>query len=159
MYKVITLLIFILLISSCKFNLTGSLIKDPEVKKYTIKEENIMNNTNSTNRAQQSIIPKNIDAKKKDCNQTIKELKDQYIDLQIELGEIQSKKRKLAGEISYYQDSIYEQDKYHQKLAELEEAQEEYKEKKSELDDRVRAIKLLAEKCKIKVKLIKSGHD
>ena len=154
MYKVITLLIVILLISSCKYNITGSLIKDSdEAKKYTIKED-ILNTTNQTKQS-----PPKIEVKEKDCNQTIKELQDEYLDLQIEIDEIEGKRRILAGEIGYYQDAIYGEEKYKQKLEEFKKVKEEAKKLNDQLNDRVRAIKLLSEKCKIKVKILKAGYD
>ena len=151
-YTVLILLIILLIISSCKINLTGSLINDPEVKKYTVKEEQF-NQEEKTKELQENKI---VNAEQKDCNQTIKELSDDYVDLQIELGEIESKKRKLAGEINYYKDAIYEEERYKEKLATFEDASKQSKEIRGKLDDQVSALKLMSEKCKIKVRLFRN---
>ncbi|MEK6861806.1 MAG: hypothetical protein AABY07_07595 [Nanoarchaeota archaeon] len=150
-YKLAIILLIIIFINSCK--LTGLFVKDEPAKKYTIKEEQLSEPQEQTNTNQAS-ASENI--KPKDCNQTIKELADGREDIQIQLLELETKKRKLAGEVNYYKDSVYGQEKYSQKLAELEQASDEYKEVNKRLEDQENAIKLLSKKCDIKVRLFRN---
>lgn len=150
-YKLAIILLIIIFINSCKF--TGLFVKDEPAKKYTIKEEQLSEPQEQIN-TNQAPAPEKI--KPKDCNQTIKELADEREDIQIKLLELETKKRKLAGEVNYYKDLVYGQEKYNQKLAELEQASDEYKEVKKRLEDQENAIKLLSKKCDIKVRLFRN---
>lgn len=149
MYKIIFTILIVFMLNSCAFNITGYYSQNSQAKKYTIKEEAPV---------QEVILEENNDTEVqepplKDCNQTIKELKDQYVKFEIEILSLETQRRKLAGEINYYQASIYEQDKYQQKVEELDEVTDRYNEVKSKLAKQKDAIKILADKCKIKVRL------